>query len=68
MTSSSQTTLVNAMPSDFNADGSTGVNDFLLLLGKFNVSCTCPEDLNNDGIVNVTDFLLLLGVFGTSCN
>ncbi len=68
VTSSSQTTLVNAMPSDFNADGSTGVNDFLLLLGKFNVSCTCPEDLNNDGIVNVTDFLLLLGVFGTSCN
>lgn len=66
--SSSQTTLVNAMPSDFNGDGSTGVNDFLLLLGKFNVLCTCQEDLNNDGIVNVTDFLLLLGVFGTSCN
>ena len=66
--SGSVVTLVNSMPTDFNSDGSTNIVDFLTLLGKFDVFCSCPEDLNNDGIVNVTDFLTILGVFGTSCN
>ena len=52
---------------DINQDGITNVNDFLLLVGYFNQTCTCPEDINQDGIVNTNDFLLLLGKFNQYC-
>lgn len=65
---SSAVTLVNALPSDFNADHVVDNIDFLQLLGMFNQPCTgCSQDLNYDGIINNTDFLILLGQFNQTC-
>ena len=58
--------IVRSLVSDINLDGITNVDDFLLLLGKYNQHCTCPEDLDHNGIVNVDDFLILLGQYGQS--
>ncbi len=54
---------IHLLPSDANGDGVTNINDFLLLVTKFNQSCTCSEDMNHDGVVNINDFLLLVSQF-----
>ncbi len=48
---------------DFNADGSVGVADLLILLGKWgNISGSdLRADVDNDGSVGVADLLILLG-------
>ncbi len=50
---------------DINADGITNINDFLLLVGKYNQACICREDIDHNGVVNITDFLVLVGQFNT---
>ena len=52
---------------DANDDGTTGILDFLIVLGQFGMDCSqepCDGDVNNDGIVDVLDFLVVIGNFG----
>ena len=67
-TSPSVQVVLNTLPSDFDNNGITNVNDFLSIVGVFNLPCVgCPEDMNNDGVVNVNDFLLFVSEFGLNC-
>ncbi len=60
--------VLNTLPSDFDNNGITNVNDFLSIVGVFNLPCVgCPQDMNNDGVVNVNDFLLFVSEFGLNC-
>ncbi len=61
--------VLNTLSSDFDNNGVTNVNDFLSIVGVFNLPCVgCPQDMNNDGVVNVNDFLLFVSQFGLQCN
>ena len=62
--------VVVACSTDFNHDGITDVNDFLIFAGAFgntNVAAT-PTDINSDGITDVNDFLVFSGAFNEVCN
>ena len=56
----------NFLSSDIDQSGITDINDFLLLLGRFNQHCTCAEDIDRNGIVNIDDFLILVGNYNQS--
>ncbi len=56
-------------PTDINGDGSTDINDFLLLNTAFGQSCaSCPEDIDANGVVDVSDFLAFNSHFGLPCD
>lgn len=62
--------VVVSCATDFNNDGITDVNDFLIFAGAFgdtNVFAT-PTDINSDGITDVNDFLIFSGVFNEVCH
>ena len=52
---------------DLSEDGSTTVQDLLLVLSEFGCGFSCQHDVNEDGNVTVDDLLLILGAFGNSC-
>ncbi len=59
---------ITQMPTDFNNDGITDTNDFIILQSALNTTCNgCPEDITSDGIVDMYDFLQLLGKFNQAC-
>ena len=54
---------------DINSDGQVDIDDFLILNGELNTTCTaCASDINQDGAVDINDFLLLNSAFGDPCN
>ncbi len=56
---------VRLPPGDIDGDGVVGINDFLIVLGRWG-ACPpspdpCPADLDGDGVVGIGDFLLVIG-------
>ncbi|MEE2906325.1 MAG: C25 family cysteine peptidase [Planctomycetota bacterium] len=54
----------NPCPTDLDGDGSTGVNDVLLVIAGWGTS---SGDVNGDGNTDVNDILTLLEVYGDDC-
>jgi hypothetical protein len=54
-------------PADFNGDGTTDIQDFLILLSDFGCSANCDTDLNASGGVGSDDVLFFLIFFGQPC-
>jgi hypothetical protein len=52
-------------PTDFNNNGSTDINDLLLVLGSFNHGA--GGDTDNDGDTDIDDLLRILSEFGAAC-
>ncbi len=52
---------------DFNHDGLTNTQDYLILSEKFGQKCApgsaCPTDINGDGVTDVQDFLIFMGQY-----
>jgi hypothetical protein len=61
------TTLVNALPADFNYDGTVNISDYLVFAVVFNTTCQCVSDLDHDGDVDISDYLIFGPLFGQSC-
>jgi uncharacterized repeat protein (TIGR02543 family) len=62
--------VIVACPTDFDYNGLTDVDDFVIFAPKFgttNVGVS-PTDLNNDGVTDVDDFVIFAPKFGTNCN
>ncbi len=59
---------VEPMTADFNADGSIGFADFLILSTNFGKTEAVPADgdVDTNGVVDFSDFLMLLSSFGES--
>lgn len=54
--------------SDFNLDGLTNTQDFLVLLSVFGQSCqNCFADIDQSGFIDVADFLQLVSSFNLGC-
>ncbi len=55
---------------DFNNDGITNTQDYLLLSAKFGQKCVsgsaCPTDINGDGVTDVQDYLIFMGQFNSN--
>jgi hypothetical protein len=51
--------------SDFNNDGVTNTQDYLILTANFGQKCAlgavCPTDINGDGVTDIKDFLIFMG-------
>lgn len=54
-------------PTDFNGDGTTDVQDFLVLLGNINCQGMCVADINNNGSTGAEDLLIFMSGFGNDC-
>ena len=54
-------------PTDFNGDGTTDVQDFLILLGNINCQGQCVADLNNNGSTGTEDLLIFMSGFANAC-
>ena len=52
-------------PADFDADGTVGIEDLLVLIAAWG-DCpkSCPSDINSDGTVGVGDLLVLIAAWG----
>jgi hypothetical protein len=61
--------LSNCDKPDLDNNGITDVNDFVLFVPSFGLSCSgCTSDFNHDGLVNVDDFLLFAPRFNQTCS
>jgi hypothetical protein len=49
--------------SDFNGDGLVGIDDLMLIIGKWGTPG--PGDLDGNGVVDTGDLLLLLSNWGS---
>ncbi len=49
---------------DADGDGTTGINDFLAVLGAWGPNPGHPADFDGDGVVGISDFLIVLGNWG----
>lgn len=57
----------NTSSTDFNGDGITNIDDFLIFANELWVACTCglvcPTDLDESGITDINDFLIFINEF-----
>ncbi|MCH2153244.1 MAG: hypothetical protein MK089_07885 [Phycisphaerales bacterium] len=57
-------------PGDLNNDQSIGVDDLLIVLSEYGLSCTdgCVSDFDESGNVNIDDLLTMLSYYGMPCS
>ncbi|MFM1930847.1 MAG: hypothetical protein RL226_150 [Bacteroidota bacterium] len=54
-------------PTDFNNDGTTDIQDFLVFLSNIGCSGSCVADLNNNGQTGADDLLIFMAAFANDC-
>tara|TARA_Y100000589_G_scaffold329979_1_gene378222 strand:- start:2881 stop:3522 length:642 start_codon:yes stop_codon:yes gene_type:complete len=57
-------------PGDLNNDQNIGVDDLLIVLSEYGLSCTdgCLSDFDESGNVNIDDLLTMLSYYGLPCS